>query len=411
MADPQNTNAERLSADSLSALAAVSRELDTSYRDLQQQVLRLRAELAVSHSARLKDMAEKERLLTRLSSLLAVLPGGVVLLDSANTIRDANPAALALLGQPLLGEAWPSVTQRNPELNGEARGERHLTVNSCALDAFDESVVLITDTSELHDLQEQVGRRHRLAALGEMAARLAHQIRTPLASTTLYLAQLGADDLATADRQRIVSRLGDRMAHMDGLIESMLSFVRGKSPAMEPLYLRDVFDALGPTVSGALPENVTLNITPVDKTLRLNGDADELLGALANLVSNASQLASDAIHIDVWAGATSRDWLQIRVRDDGPGIAEDVLPRIFDPFFTTRAGGTGLGLAVVAMTAANHGGEVRARNLRHGGAEFLLNLPLLPAASQPRRSRRDHADTRTPAPRRPMPAVALEAAL
>ena len=82
------------------------------------------------------------------------------------------------------------------------------------------------------------------------------------------------------------------------------------------------------------------------------------------------------MHIDIWAGALSREWLQIRVQDTGPGIPEDILPRLFDPFFTTRAQGTGLGLAVVAMTAASHGGEVRAQNRPGGGAVFYIDLPI-----------------------------------
>ncbi|MEM9315392.1 MAG: PAS domain-containing protein, partial [Pseudomonadota bacterium] len=115
-------------ADELASLAAVSRELDSSYRDLQDQVLRLRGELAHSHRARLRELAEKERLLTRLSSLLAVLPGGVVIVDPSDTISDANPAALGMLGEPLLGETWPEVSRRNPELRGEVAGHRHLSV-------------------------------------------------------------------------------------------------------------------------------------------------------------------------------------------------------------------------------------------------------------------------------------------
>ena len=366
----------------LAALEAVYRELDTSYRELQDQVLGLRTELAVSHRARLKELEEKERLFERLSALLAVLPGGVLLLDAGDTIRDANPAAVELLGPPLIGAPWRDVLERNPELGGASGGGRQLAVQRRALADRGEAVVLITDTTEKHELQRQLERRHRLAAMGEMAARLAHQMRTPLASTALYLAQLARADLASAQRGRIARRLGERLGHMEGLIESMLSFVRGKRPAQTLVTLREVLDTLQANVRPALPDQVQLTVTPLDDTLCLRACADDLAGALGNLVKNASELQRRPLHIDIWAGAVSARWLQLRVRDNGPGIAEAHLARIFDPFFTTRAQGTGLGLAVVAMTVEHCGGRVRAGNRVGGGAEFLLDLPLAePAAA------------------------------
>ncbi|MDP5071669.1 MAG: ATP-binding protein, partial [Congregibacter sp.] len=340
---------------SLASLAQVSRELDNSYRTMQEQVLRLRAELAISRGARLRELAEKERLLTRLASLLSILPGGVMILDPQDTIRDANPAALEMLGEPLLGETWPQVAQRNPELDERQPGQRQLSINSRPLDNGGEQVVLITDTTELHDLQEQLGRRQRLAALGEMAARLAHQIRTPLSSTTLYLAQLRHHDLPVEQREKICERLGGRLAHMEGLIESMLSFVRGGGPEMRPLLLRDVMATLEAAVRSTLPGTATLTITPIDDTLAIFGAADDLVGALSNLVTNAVDVGGDQVHIDIWAGAINHNALQICVRDNGPGIAPDVLARLFDPFFPTRVQGTGLGLAVVAKTVSQHG--------------------------------------------------------
>ena len=380
----------------IAALEAVYRELDTSYRELQDQVLGLRTELAVSHRARLRELEEKERLFERLSALLAVLPGGVLLLDAGDTVRDANPAALELLGQPLIGAAWRDVAERNPELGGETGCGRQFSVQRRALTGQGEAVVLITDTTERHELQQQLERRHRLAAMGEMAARLAHQMRTPLASTTLYLAQLARADLEAAQRERIAQRLGERLGHMEGLIESMLSFVRGKSPEQTLVTLREVLDTLQANVRPGLPEHVRLTLTPVDDTLRLRACADDLVGALGNLVKNASELDRRPLHIDIWAGAVSARWLQLRVRDDGPGIAEAHLPRLFDPFFTTRAGGTGLGLAVVAMSVEHCGGRVRANNRAGGGAEFVLDLPLADdaAARTDCRDRRPGVDER-----------------
>jgi len=361
--------------ETLASLAAVSRELDGGYRELQREVGQLRADLAASRTARLHELAEKERLLSRLASLLAALPGGVVIVDSRDTIRDANPAALDMLGEPLLGEAWHEVADRNPELESGRRGRRHLAIGSRDLDGDGERVVLITDTTELHDLQDKLGRRQRLAALGEMAAQLAHQIRTPLASATLYLAQLARDDLGRDDRARICTRLSGRLRHMEGLIESMLGFVRGRPPVLQLLPLRQVLDQAAIAVAPRLPESARLTVTPVDNTLWLEGDGDALVGMLSNLVMNAAEIAAGDVRIEIWAGATSRDTLQIRVRDNGPGIRDDAMTHIFDPFFTTRAGGTGLGLAVVAMTAAHHGGEVQARNRDGGGAEFIIDLP------------------------------------
>jgi len=365
----------------IESLAAISRELDSSYRDLHAEAVRLRAELANSRRARRRELLEKERLLARLASLLAALPGGVAIVDAQDRISDANPAALTLLGEPLLGESWSDVARRNPGLRGGGTAQRHLSVSSRPLRGDGEQVVLITDTTEMHELQEQLARRHRLAALGEMAARLAHQIRTPLSSTALYLSQLQRDDLPGAERERICDGLHERLVHMEGLIESMLSFVRGRRRELTPLLLRDVLATLEATVASRLPAKAKLAITRVDDTLRLKGCADDLVAALTNLVMNAVEMGGSAVQIDIWAGARDPHWLQLCVRDDGPGIAEESLPRLFDPFFTTRARGTGLGLAVVAMTVSQHGGEVRARNRPDGGAEFLIDLPMLRATA------------------------------
>ena len=101
------------------------------------------------------------------------------------------------------------------------------------------------------------------------------------------------------------------------------------------------------------------------------------MGALSNLVCNAIQASGEAPEIQISVNAIDARRIQIRVRDQGPGIDETHLPHIFDPFYTTRASGTGLGLAVVAMTVNQHGGDISARNHPAGGAEFFMSLPML----------------------------------
>lgn len=370
----------------------VSHELDTSYKELETKVSGLTLELQAARTARLSDLAEKERLLHRLSSLVSVLPGGVFIVGPRQVIRDANPEAIQLLGEPLIGERWGDVLHRvsgSSELQSRelplSNGMTYSVV-SRLLDSSGDHVVLITDVSEIHRLQDQLGRKKRLTALGGMAARLAHQIRTPLSSTTLYLSQLGRGDLAAEQRQKISAKVSDRLSHMGNLLDSMLSFVRGDdAPSMAVIYLGQVLQEFKSTVQPQIEKTgSTLLVPPVDDTLMILGDNDELIGALSNLAMNALEAMGRSVNIELWVGALNSEWLQIRIRDDGPGIPEEILDRIFDPFFTTRALGTGLGLAVVAMTVSNHGGEIVVRNRPEGGAEFLIDLPIAKSSDSER---------------------------
>ncbi len=367
----------------------VSLELDTTYRELESKVAALTAELSNARSARLQELAEKERLANRLASLVSALPGGVLIVDSRQIIRDANPQAMQLLGTPLVGQLWGDILLResgSSELQSRAlalSNGKHYSVFSRPLDGLGDHVVLITDVSEIHQLQEQLGRKQRLTALGEMAARLAHQIRAPLSSTTLYLAQLSRGDLPAEQRKNISARVSERLGHMGNLVGGMLSFVRGETPAKEIIYLDEVLKDFKMTVLPQFENNGSSIVVPtVDNTLMITGAQDELVGALVNLAMNAQEAADAPVVLELWVGALNDDWLQIKVRDNGPGISEEILDRIFDPFFTTRAQGTGLGLAVVAMTVSNHGGEISVQNRAIGGTEFLISLPIATQAAR-----------------------------
>ena len=366
----------------------VSRELDTSYRELEGKVAGLTQELSAARTARLEELAEKERLAHRLSSLVSALPGGVLILNRNRQIIDVNPEAIELLGEPLIGESWDDVIERaavnSPEpgvQEVQLKNSKRISVTSRVLDQSGDSVVLITDVTNIHALQEQLGRKKRLTSLGEMSARLAHQIRTPLSSTTLYLSQLSRPELSVAERQRVTAKVSERLDHLGQLVNSMLSFVRGGSFKKEVLLLNTVLHEFSAVVQPQLEKSEsTLRIVDVDDSLMVEGDSDALVGALTNIAMNAVDATEGPVNIEVWVGALNPEQLQIVIRDNGPGISQDVVERIFDPFFTTRAQGTGLGLAVVEMTVAAHGGEVTAQNRRAGGAEFVITLPMVSTA-------------------------------
>ncbi len=377
-------NAPALENDDVQAafrsLEQVSQALDASYRSLESRVARLNEELAASRSARLRELAEKEQLLQRLSNLMAVLPGGVLLIDREGRVRDANPQAFAIYGEPLLGEPWDTVAARPLQPAADQR-ERRVSVATRHLDSAGEQVVLVSDTTEVHALQAQLGREQRLRALGEMAARMTHEIRTPLASLTLYLSRLRSADLEPGQRQQICDKLSARLGEMEGLIGSVLGFVRGDTVPHDSVVLQDVLCQFEELMQPRLQASgSSLQITPVDRSLIVHGVRDDLVSALCNLAGNAIDAGrGEPVVITLWIGALSAGRVRLRLADNGSGIEPSIMHRLFDPFFTTRAGGVGLGLAVVDKTVTAMGGEVRVTREPEQGAEFVIDLPLLSA--------------------------------
>ena len=363
------------------ALDRATQELNTSYLDLCERVERLTQELHQSRTQLMRELAEKEVIFQRLSAVVQALPGGILLVDRHDIVRDANPQAIELVGEPVIGELWTVIEQRAVNLRYEsAEGDkrRHVAVSVQPLAGSGEKLILITDTTAQHETQALESQKQRLMAMGEMAARLAHQIRTPIASTTLYLAQLAREDLAAAERGDICDSLSTALRHVEGTIDSMLGFIRGDTRELLPLFLQDVMQEFEALIRDGLSLDAEqLVVTPVDRSVRILGAREDLVGALSNLVCNAVQASGEAPEIHVSVNALDARSIQIRVRDHGPGIDEAHLHHIFDPFYTTRAAGTGLGLAVVAMTVNQHGGDISARNHPTGGAEFLISLPML----------------------------------
>lgn len=380
----------------------VSEELDTSYRVLQVRVSTLTQELAEARSQRLQELAEKERLANRLALLMSELPGGVVVVDGSGVITQANAAAETFFQQTgndsqsapalaakqsLLGKAWSQLISQ--ALREDGAGENgnelllsnglRLSVSRQPLSDANEELILLTDTTRLHDLQEIVSRDKRLSALGEMAARLAHQIRTPLSSALLYVSHLARPTASASERERVSAKVVDSLRHMEGLVNSMLTFVRGGPVVFERIELAGFSDELLALIEPLVNQaggRLNVDVALGENDMAIEGDRDELIGAVLNLVNNAIDVADKTLCLDV-AISTAGGVLKIAVADNGPGVEADIRERIFDPFFTTRVKGTGLGLAVVAMTVRSHGGKISLDTRADGATVFCLELPLL----------------------------------
>lgn len=375
-----------------STFSQASEQLSAVYRELQQQVERLTRELALANGELRRQLMEKEALSQRLALLLEALPGGVVVLDQHEMVVEANPAALHMLGVPLLQFAWQEVAAsrlRQASASGEwdlpqTEGPpRRLSIVSSALDAGGSQILLLHDVTEAHALQRQLQRNQRLTAMGEMAAGLAHQLRTPLATALLYTAQLGSPGLPQEARSRFADKATARLRHLEHLIQDMLLFAKGESAGWEEVPVADLLAELRQVMEPhMLNRGIAFSVSDQSARAALLGSREALSGALINLLDNAMQACPAGGKVEL-AGGIGGGSVLISVRDNGRGIVADVQERLFEPFFTTRADGTGLGLAIVRGVARAHGGSVEVKSSPGAGSEFVLRLPRKPRPAGP----------------------------
>lgn len=363
----------------------MSAQLTDSYGHLEARVTELKGELAQAGVQRLQELAEKERLANRLQNLLDLLPGGVIVIDGMGVVREANPAAIDLLGQPLLGMLWRHVISRcfaPREDDGHEislKDGRRLSISTRSLDAEPGQLVLLNDLTETRRLQEQLARHERLSSLGRMVASLAHQIRTPLSAAMIYASHLTEQELPVETQQRFAGRLKERLHELEHQVRDMLVFARGELPLTDRIAPGALFQALQNAAATHLQAvAVRWQCDSVDGELLCNRDT--LVGALLNLVENAVQASTGRTRLKVHVYSRGNT-LRLCISDNGSGMDQAALARIGEPFFTTKTTGTGLGLAVVTAVTRAHQGGVQYRSRVGRGTCAIVSLPLIPASS------------------------------
>jgi two-component system sensor histidine kinase FlrB len=353
------------------AFGSVSEQLSGAFESLRAQVAQLRAELGEAH-------AGKEHLAARLSALIKGLPGGVLVLDGNGLIQESNPAAAHLLGEPLLGLRWTAVLARaavNPRADtdqAELRSGRFVNISQSSL-ASGGHVVLLTDVTEPHMLQVLLARQQRLLTMGQMAAGLAHQIRTPLAAALLYASQMTLGERTQTDMARCAAKTVDSLKQLDKLVTDMLAFAHGGN-ARELVSVNALLEQVAQWLRPALRAGVRLTIGTQAPNLMVRANAPSLVSAVLNLATNALQSASATLDLQLLARRGTDGRAQIVVSDNGPGVPVKIRERIFEPFFTTRARGNGIGLSIVKSVVEAHGGCVHLAESRVG-ATFVIELP------------------------------------
>lgn len=232
---------------------------------------------------------------------------------------------------------------------------------------------------QLRQKDEQLERKNRLAALGEMAAGMAHEIRNPLAGIQLYASLLERD---MADHQEPLAwaqKISKGVRTLDSIVCDILAFTHDQVCNKKQIRLRDivrqVLDYVQPQDKSG---GVDIDIAGVGDQVVIRADENMLIRVFLNLIRNAIDAAGSQGRVILIAEdyAQKPDYqVRIRISDTGGGIQSEVMERMFDPFFTTKDTGTGLGLAIVHRLVECHGGEIEASNNEIGGATFTLLFP------------------------------------
>ncbi len=216
----------------------------------------------------------------------------------------------------------------------------------------------------------------RLAALGQFAAAIAHDIRTPLTSISLNVQILRRmEQLATDDdiREHLDIAL-EELARLDKSVAEILDFAKPVKLTSETVDVGALIQTAAHTMAPVLSEKqIELRTEP--QHLNVTGDASRLRQVLVNLVGNAAEASTAGAHVILRATQPDNGNVWIEIEDRGRGIAAEDLEKIFEPFFTTRPDGTGLGLAICHKVVRAHGGEIKVRSTVGGGSTFTVVLP------------------------------------
>ncbi|HEY7725626.1 MAG TPA: GAF domain-containing protein [Anaeromyxobacteraceae bacterium] len=230
--------------------------------------------------------------------------------------------------------------------------------------------------AELNRAQEQLVHRERLAALGELAAVVAHEVRNPLGVIFNSLAALRRLLRPAGDARTLLDIVGEEADRLNRIVGDLLDFARPGAPEFRPEAVDRLLDEVAQVALAQAAPGVSL-LREIEPDLPpVPADARQLRQALLNVALNAVQSMPDGGTLALRARSDG-DAVRLEIADSGPGVAEELRSRIFEPFFTTRASGTGLGLAVVRRVVDDHRGTVAVEEARGGrGAAFVIRLPL-----------------------------------
>lgn len=365
--------------------------LQQSYSALTARVEEMDAELGQSNDALRRQLADNEAMRVRLDGILESLSTGVVVLDACGIITRSNRAAEHLLGASevelqgrcipeVLGPRGLTVSDRSQRI-----GQSVISISQVPLrnNSGEDSgqLVLLQDMTRIYQLEEQLQRKDRLAAMGELIGRIAHEIRNPLGSVELFASLLQRDLGEHQPAQRYAQQISQAVQLMDGLLANLLLYMRPvhltRAWHEATALLNESIELAAHAIRKAAVE-IRIHISPEVSSIWCHDG--QLKQVIVNLVVNAVQAMPNGGELGI---SLTREPVQtlgtsavrLTVRDTGVGIDPAHRSRLFDPFFTTKDEGTGLGLAIVHSIIEAHQGRIDIESTVGQGTACSIILP------------------------------------
>lgn len=233
-------------------------------------------------------------------------------------------------------------------------------------------------SQELAEKNRAIERSRRLAAMGEMAARVAHEIRNPLGSMAIFATILERELASEPEKQQLASHITTGIKSLDNLLSNMLLFASSPEARLKPVDIRKVIEDSLLLAKGHERADVSVKAEFRGQT-SIMADAVLLRQLFLNLIINAVDAMDEGGELKLRTRVVDdgRRHMEIKVSDTGRGIGEEHIDRVFDPFFTTKERGTGLGLAIVSTVVNAHGGFIDVDSAAGKGTTFTIGLPMM----------------------------------
>ena len=411
--DNRNTENMRLLSEAIDSFNGAALRFEEHYQHLEKQVKELKTELREKNKALEISLREKEEVRNHLHDILESLTVGIVVIDLGGKITTFNRSAENITGltatevrgkkfDRLLGvnffqnlrldfESFED-TKENELLETEIhRKEDTLVHVSLAISPLRTLggkkigiVVTLKDVTEMKKLEERANRNSRLLAMGEMAAKITHEIRNPLGSIELYSSTLKKDLEHFTESKRLAEHISAGVKTINNIISNLLLFIRPEQKA--DFQIIDIHDSLKDSLffSNHLIEStaaIEVIANYPSEPLFVRGDQELLKQIYLNLMLNAIQSMPQGGKLTICTkriddNPKTSAFAEIRIKDTGLGISRGDMSRIFDPFFTTKKRGTGLGLPIVHNIVKLHGGTIDINSSENNGTECIISLPL-----------------------------------